>query len=59
MDLKSLKEKQASISAGFDELTEEKKSYTDKITEIDVKLVQLQGEYRLITELIDNYKKGK
>jgi hypothetical protein len=59
MDLKSLKAKQASISASFDESTTEKQTHTDKIAELDVELVRLQGEYRLIQELIDNLKESK
>lgn len=59
MDLKSLQDKQTAISSQFDVLTTEKKEYTDKISEIDTELVRLQGEHRLITNLIKELKEKK
>jgi predicted nuclease with TOPRIM domain len=49
MDLKSLEDKKLAIETSFNELTEQK-------TDIDSELIRLQGEYRLVDELIKNYK---
>jgi len=56
MDIQSLRDKKTTIESNFNDLTGQKKSHTDKITELDTELVKLQGEYRLITDLIDNFK---
>jgi len=52
MDIKSLEDKKLAIETSFNELTQKK-------TEIDAELIRLQGEYRLVEELIKNYKETK
>jgi len=52
MNLKSLEDKKLAIETSFNELTQKK-------TDIDAELIRLQGEYRLVEELIKNYKETK
>lgn len=60
MELKSLNEKKSAIEASFENLKAEQKTHSDKASEIDVELIKLQGEHRLVTELIElNTKKEK
>jgi len=49
MELNSLEDKKLAIETSFNELTQKK-------AEIDSELIKLQGEYRLVDELIKNYK---
>lgn len=56
MYLDELKDRQATIKAQFDELTTQRDNYQNQVNEWNTELVKQQGEYRLITDLIDNYK---
>jgi hypothetical protein len=49
MELKSLEDKKLAIEASFNELTKQ-------ISDLESERVRLQGEYRLVDELITNYK---
>lgn len=49
MELKSLEDKKLAIENSFNE-------YTKQISELESERVRLQGEYRLVDELIKNYK---
>lgn len=49
MELKSLEDKKLAIENSFNELTKQ-------ISELESERVRLQGEYRLVDELITNYK---
>jgi predicted nucleic acid-binding Zn-ribbon protein len=59
MNLESLNAKKSAIEASFESLKAEQKTHTDKVAELDVELVKLQGEYRLVEELIDSFKVTK
>lgn len=59
MDKKSLEDKKLVVESSFNDLKERRDKLTNEISEIDVEIVKLQGEYRLITELIDNGKTGE
>ena len=59
MDTKSLETKKSDIEASFNTLKAEQKTHSDKVTEIETQLVQLQGEYRLVNELIESLNKKK
>lgn len=49
MNIETLQAKQLAIETNFNELTKQKQ-------DIDTELVKLQGEYRVITELIEANK---
>lgn len=53
MDIKSLEKKKIAVETSFEELKTEQKAHSDKVSELETELIKLQGEYRLITELID------
>jgi len=52
MSTKSLQEKKVDIETTFESLKAEQKTHSDKVTEIEAELLRLQGQYRLIDELI-------
>lgn len=52
MELKTLQDKKLAIEATFNDLTKQRQEYSDKSNEIDTEIIRLQGEYRLIDELI-------
>jgi hypothetical protein len=49
MDLTTLRDKQTTIESSFNDLVKQKQ-------DIDSELLKLQGEYRVISDLIDNFK---
>lgn len=57
MDIKSLNAKKSAIEASFETLKAEQTTHSDKVTEIETELVRLQGEHRLIEELIGKVTK--
>lgn len=56
MELKSLQDKRATMEASFNELDAEKQTHLKRVGEFDSELLKLQGEHRLVTDLIDNFK---
>lgn len=52
MDIKSLEAKKATIGNAFESMKAEQTSYSTKVQELETELIKLQGEYRLVEELI-------
>lgn len=59
MNKEQLEKKRSEVEAKFEELKTQRQEVTTRGQEIDTELVKLQGDYRALTELIEELEPKK